>query len=503
MPRTRTSRREGPAKPRGAIGAFTLPLALALGGCTANSSVSLPLFQDVDQAPAVIQAAAQAVVLVNMPTFSATAVFISPDGLMLTNNHVLGVSVCPIEGCYVEITFGDQRGTPLSAGQIVFAVPMAVNVGLDIAVLQVTSSPGGARLSTPQYVTIDSRDPAELIGTHINVIGHPEDSINKWSAGEVVDSDGNWIWTSAFDLPGNSGSPVLDDHGHLVGILHRGPDSLDIVTSDGVNDYSIGTASAALVAAMSQPLPGSMWSTAASTTSSQVASQDLIYLAAQQPTAMVDGAPESVLTILGAACDAALAVTDYASPEDLSAGLQPCYDAESWIACAPPTASGVGNQAFSVCPTDTADWQRRYQALFAVWRSFNGQLELDEVSFAIAALSTSSTAGQAAATQSLMQALGEAQPPLDFIVASFLAAFDVPSYEGASVVDFIQDYKAVPDYALNGGYLVNAILWLESWNEIDATQMQSLLSAIHADPTIDLGTKLFIEQSEYQRGILP
>jgi len=480
-----------------------LPMALAIGGCTAKSSVSLPSFQDVDMAPAVIQAAAQAVVLVNMPAFSATAVFISPDGLLLTNNHVLGVSVCPVEGCYVEITFGDQRGTALSPGQIVFAVPMAVNVGLDIAILQVTPMPGGPRLSTPQYVTIDSRDPTELLGTHINVIGHPENSIKKWSAGEVVDSDGNWIWTSAFDLPGNSGSPILDDHGHLVGILHRGPDSLDLVTSDGLNDYSIGSASGALVAAMSEPLPASMWSTAAPTTASQVATQDLIYLAAQQSNANIEGAREPVLTILGAACDAALAVTDYASPEDLSAGLQPCYDAESWIACAPPTAGGVGNQAFSVCPSDPAAWQRRYQALFELWRSFNGQLELDEVSFAIAALSTSAAAGQAAATQTLMQALGEAQPPLDFIVASFLAAFDVTSYEGTSVVDFIQGYKSVPDYALNGGYLANAILWLESWGEIDATQMQSLLSAIHGDPTIDLGTKLFIEQSEYQRGILP
>jgi hypothetical protein len=503
MPSTRPSRREAPAKPRRAV--VALGIALAAGGCAgAKSSVTLPSFQDVDTAPAAIQAAAQAVVLVNMPTFSATAVFISPDGLLLTNNHVLGVSVCPVEGCYVELTFGDQRGAPVSPGERVFAVPQAVNVGLDVAILQVTQTPGGAPLSTPAYVTIDSRGPTELLGTHINLIGHPENSIKKWTAGEVVDTDGNWIWTSAFDLPGNSGSPILDDHGHLVGIVHRGPDSLDLVTGDGLNDYSIGSASAAIIAAMSEPLPGSMWSTAASTTSSQVTAQDLIYLAAQQATATVGGTPESVLTILGAACDAALAVPDYASPEDLSAGLQPCFDAESWIACAPSPNTGMtGNPPFNVCPSDPGDWQRRYQAVFEYWRSFNGELELDEVSFAIAALSTSATAGTAAATQSLTQALGEAQAPLDFIVAFHLAAFDVTSYQGTSVALFIQDYRSVPDYALNGEYLVSAILWLDFWSELDDTEMQSLLSAIHGDPTIDLGTKLFIEQSEYQRGILP
>ena len=68
-----------------------------------------------------------------MPTFSATAVFISPDGLLLTNNHVLGVSICPVEGCYVQLTFGDQRGVPVSPAEVVFAVPKAVNVGLDVA----------------------------------------------------------------------------------------------------------------------------------------------------------------------------------------------------------------------------------------------------------------------------------------------------------------------------------------------------------------------------------
>ena len=28
----------------------------------------------------------------------------SPQGLLLTNNHVLGVDLCPIEGCFAQIT---------------------------------------------------------------------------------------------------------------------------------------------------------------------------------------------------------------------------------------------------------------------------------------------------------------------------------------------------------------------------------------------------------------
>jgi hypothetical protein len=497
MGRPNPSRRAGPPRARRLLAAF----ALGLCGCGANSSPTLPSFDDIDQAPAVIQAAAQAVVLVNMPSFAATAVFISPDGLMLTNNHVLGVSVCPVEGCYVNITFDYQRGAPPSAPVTVFVVPKAVDVGLDIAVLQASMGPGGAPLNPPNYVTIDSRDPAELLGTHVNVVGHPEDSIKKWSAGEVVDTDGAWVTTTAFDLPGNSGSPMLDDHGHLVAILHRGADGLDLVTSAGVNDFSIGTASSALIAAMSAPLPASMWSTSESTTSAAVAAQDMIYLAAHQPNAVVGGTSEPVLTSLGAACDAALAVQDYVTPEDLTAGLQPCFDAEIWIQCAKFTSST--GSSFGVCPDDPADWQRRYQAIFEYWRSFNGELELDEVSFAIAALSTDSTSGQQAGAYALTQALSEANPPLDFVVAQHLAAFNITEYQGTSILQYVQNYKNVPDYALNGEFIVSAIQWLDYWALLTNDQLQSMLAALHGDGAIDLGTKLLIEQVEYNRGILP
>jgi hypothetical protein len=252
-----------------------------------------------------------------------------------------------------------------------------------------------------------------------------------------------------------------------------------------------------VIGAMSEPLPASMWSTTESTSSAVAAAQDQIYLAARQSTAIVDGASTPVLTSLGAACDAALAVRDYVTPEDLTAGLQPCLDAEAWIQCSP----GAGT--FGVCPSDPADWQRRYQAIFEYWRSFNGELELDEVSFAVAALSSDSTSGQQAAQQALTRALAEANPPLDFIVAFHLAAFNVAEYQGTSILTYVQNYRSVPDYALDGGYLVSAIEWLEFWGLLTQDQLQSMFTALHGDSTIDLGTKLLIEQVEYTDGILP
>ena len=307
--------------------------ALIVGGCSSAPPTFGPSLNDITSATPTIRTAADAVVLVTMPGFLATGSFISPDGRLLTNNHVLGVGVCPVEGCYAQLTWKFQRGTPRSAPVTVFLVPRAVDVGLDMAVLQASSTPGGPPLATPSYLTIDARDPASLRGVHVTVVGHPEGSVKKWAAGEVVDADGNWLTTSAFTLPGDSGSPLLDDHGHIVGLMHRGPAGEDLIADDGLNAYSIGTVSSALIAAMSAPLPGSMRSISAPATDADVVKNKLLYLAAHTPTANVGGTTKKVLDSLGYACDAALAVTDYASPEDLSTALQPCFDAEDWIEC--------------------------------------------------------------------------------------------------------------------------------------------------------------------------
>jgi hypothetical protein len=125
------------------------------------------------------------------------------------------------------------------------------------------------------------------------------------------------------------------------------------------------------------------------------------------------------------------------------------------------------------------------------------------MSFAEAALADSMAAGQSAAAPLLSQALAIAKPPLDFHVASHLAAFDLDTYRGASVVAFARNYQSVPDYAANGQYLVSTILWLGNTSAIDPPETKSLLAAVHDDRTIDLGTKLLIERAEYNRGILP
>jgi V8-like Glu-specific endopeptidase len=482
-----------------------LGLALALGlgpaACGSKQAPSdLPSFQDLTSAPAAIQNAAEAVVRIRTANESATGSFVSSTGLLLTNNHVLGTEICPVEGCYARLSFDYQRGKPYAPSQTVFVVPVAVNVGLDVAVVQVYADQGGAQLATPHFLTIEPHEANSLIGSHMTLVGHPDGHLKKWTAGEVIQTNGSWIWTTAYSLPGNSGSPILNDAGKLVGIIHRGPVDEGLFTSDGAVTYSIGTASAPIAAAMKAPLPPEMISTVASTTAAAVVAANTVYLNAHVSTyRLAAGGTASILSALGDACDAGLAGTNYAAPEDLTAALAPCSAAESWIECRAEDVS-----AATVCPApeDNVTWQSRFGQVNAAWVALNGEVSLTPVSFGIASLSFTRAGGQTGGAASLQQALTAAGKSIDLGVANYLAAFGVSSYAGHDVAAYVTAYASAPTYPLHAGDTASAAGWMIGTGAMTRDQGLAIIEKIYADDAVDINDKLYIEELEYSAGAL-
>jgi serine protease Do len=64
-----------------------------------------------------------------------------------------------------------------------------------------------------------AQPPAIAEGENVFVIGHPEGLRFTLSTGIISRMDGNIIQISAPVSPGNSGGPVFDDKGNLVGIV--------------------------------------------------------------------------------------------------------------------------------------------------------------------------------------------------------------------------------------------------------------------------------------------
>ena len=465
----------------------------AAAGCGDDQTgADLPAFHDIASAPPAIQTAARAGVRVGTADGYATGAFISPTGLLLTNNHVLGAEACPLEGCGIKLTFMFQRCEPITDPMIVRAVPIAVDVGLDMAIVQISSA--GGPLATPDFLEFRGQDSTSLLGQHVTLVGHPEGRLKKWTDGVVFDAFGDWFTSTAYALPGNSGSPVLDDTGKLVGLHHRSPRTLDLVTDRSVDVSATGTASAAILAAQSAPLPSVMVSLGASTTADVVVAKNVVFQNGGVATAMIGSTPMAILDLLAQACDATLARTDFTSPDDLSSALQPCNDGQRWIEC---RADATAGPYATVCPSDAAraDWVARFGETNDRWVAMNGNTDLYPVSFGVAALQSDHAAGQRAGATDLLQALQAAQQPIDFGIANYLAAFAIDAYAGTPSLDWLRDYASRPGWTLAAHDIASAFLWWRDDKVIDEGELLHVLQSLIHDPDVDVGAKLYIDMS--------
>jgi serine protease DegQ len=153
---------------------------------------------------AVVKAVAPAVVSVNRGPGGGSGVIIREDGLILTNNHVVGRGP-------LSVTLAD--------GQRLSARLIGRDPGLDLAVIQVP------RQSLPVARRGDS-DRLEVGQTAI-AIGNPlgfERTVTRGVVSAVhrkLDSSPgmeNMIQTDAAINPGNSGGPLIDSSGRVIGI---------------------------------------------------------------------------------------------------------------------------------------------------------------------------------------------------------------------------------------------------------------------------------------------
>lgn len=136
-----------------------------------------------------------------------------PDGLILTNAHVIGRG-------QIRVTFSDGRTLP--------AQVLARDTDLDVAAVAVDAT------GLPTIPLGESRRlrPGELV----LALGHPWGVVGAVAAGVVIGAGPRWPRTSppkpewivvGLNLrPGNSGGPLTDVHGRLVGIntIMTGPE---------------------------------------------------------------------------------------------------------------------------------------------------------------------------------------------------------------------------------------------------------------------------------------
>jgi S1-C subfamily serine protease len=148
-------------------------------------------------------------------TWSGTGFVVSASGHILTNNHV-------IDGCTdIKGNLGGQPPTPLQV--------VSRDENNDLAVLQ------GAAHTFKNFVRI--RDRSIHSGDSVVAIGYPYHGLLSSdftvTTGIVTMNDTSELQISAAVQPGNSGGPLLDTTGLIVGIVSSKLDAIRVARTTG------------------------------------------------------------------------------------------------------------------------------------------------------------------------------------------------------------------------------------------------------------------------------
>ncbi len=183
-----------------------LPIALACVAMVAPASSRADAIEDLErQQQRLFLQVAPSVVFIATPSSLGTGFFVSNDGLILSNAHVVG------EEKVVTVLLQDGRKVE---GKVEAIAPD----GLDLALVKVA-------VTGTRPLTISSG--SLQVGSWVASIGHGLGGAWTFTTGMVsniypLGAERPVFQTQIPLNPGNSGGPVVDRHGKLVGVVTAG-----------------------------------------------------------------------------------------------------------------------------------------------------------------------------------------------------------------------------------------------------------------------------------------
>lgn len=147
--------------------------------------------------------------VINGATGAGAIAYADRDGfLILTSRHV-------VENLSSEPGVGQEVGVCMQDDQMALATVVGLHDDLDLALLWIGRFDGESKFLQP----LRSFGSVE-VGEQVYAIGHPQGLAFSISSGLVAQKRGeDFVQISAPVSPGNSGGPVFDRHGRLIGIV--------------------------------------------------------------------------------------------------------------------------------------------------------------------------------------------------------------------------------------------------------------------------------------------
>jgi V8-like Glu-specific endopeptidase len=162
-----------------------------------------------------------AVVLILTKEGIGSGAVISPDGTIVTNNHVVG------NNKQVVVALKPKSGSSPKRKDLLVADVLKINQTSDLALIKLKNK--SKKLKAISLGKVNSYE----IGQDVHAIGHPEGNLWTYTKGFIsqIRDDYYWVNPNSFKHhakvviqtqtpinPGNSGGPLFNDKGKLIGV---------------------------------------------------------------------------------------------------------------------------------------------------------------------------------------------------------------------------------------------------------------------------------------------
>ena len=473
--------------------------------------------KQIDGGPEVVKVASKAVVLIEN---GGTGFFISDSGLLMTNEHVIGSSNCPTRGCYQTLRFDYQLGEKYRKGEYFFK-PVTADPALDFAVYQVVNIDDDGNLkdnfSSEHHLTFNDQSAEELSGATIYLIGHPGAALKKYSKGEVLNNNKNWFSHSCFGIGGNSGSPIINEDGTVMGIHHRSQADKTYLSRNEFEGYGTGTLSSGITASYN-PNKLSLTSknlenTEAINTSLKdldtlkgsyqiFENRDLFINSRTRPEGDAFGLTEkaTIFDVLNEKCEESLLWKNDRPADDFASSLYSrCLSYNDWLSCQEKDEKKYGS-----CPDNKDSVRSKIHAAAHKIVEMNQRSPVWSLIRSEYALNKDSESGDSEVQKVLEEFISKHSLKLDYRLASARVWYsrnsDDLNFMGTDLIDYVRDYSNNMNVPHDAYWVADTSLGLYYYYE-DHFSKQDVITVFNGilnRRDIPLGNWLDIEAMAYR-----
>lgn len=480
--------------------------------------------QDIENAPKEIRKISSAVFRFEGGTGSF--VKFGDEIFIMTNNHVLGYKHCSRKGCFAKAVFNYEKGKQ-AVFKNLFVTPAAVSEDVDVSFFRFKEiNEAGDFMTVRPNLYLEFETNRAEVGETVYPIGHPRTSIKKFSSGQVVKYENGYMHVNALTLPGNSGSPIVNIAGKIIGIHHSSVKRNDGFTREGLLYVGRASSSPAILkvleAGLSDPdtLLAKFWNVDRAVSFSSAKSFTRIYKKSKTIPMLTTG--KDFFETLYDDCSRRLDLETTRSAK-FARSHESCSVALNWIGCAAPekevsvkyilastlTDSHPDFDGYgSYCPRGKmkSKWANLFLKIGRKYRDFHGKDPLVWTAEGMSKLASDPKRASKIASTNIRKELNNSNNMVSVSTILMLSQYSsvekIDKINGIDLVELVKKYREIPNYEYDLADIADATQALYENNHLDKDELKEIVDSILAESQLSLNAKLAVEKIAFEKDVL-